>query len=46
MDGSAKWVRFKDMFFIHSWDPAGRLAYFYQEDLGDYANRGPVKAMP
>jgi prepilin-type N-terminal cleavage/methylation domain-containing protein len=46
MDGSAKWVRFKDMFFIHSWDPAGRLAYFYQEDLGDYGNRGPVKAMP
>jgi len=23
-----------------------RLAYFYQEDLGDYGSRGPVKAMP
>ncbi len=46
MDGSVRWVRFKQMYFIHSWDPAARLAYFYQEDLGDYGQRGPIKAGP
>ena len=46
MDGSARWIKFKDMFFIHSWDPAGRLSYFYQEDLGDYGKRNPLKAAP
>jgi prepilin-type N-terminal cleavage/methylation domain-containing protein len=35
MDGSARWVKFEDMLFIHSWNPNGtRDAYFYQEDLG------------
>ncbi|HOW66642.1 MAG TPA: type II secretion system protein [Candidatus Paceibacterota bacterium] len=35
MDGSARWVKFEEMLFIHSWNPGGgRDAYFYQEDLG------------
>ena len=35
MDGSARWVTFTKMLFIHSWSPGGsRDAYFYQEDLG------------
>ncbi|MCP5519006.1 MAG: type II secretion system protein [Verrucomicrobiales bacterium] len=35
MDGSARWVAFNKMLFIHSWSPGGsRDAYFYQEDLG------------
>ena len=37
MDGSAYWVPFNQMFFIHSWDVSGaRIAYFYQDDLGDF----------
>jgi prepilin-type N-terminal cleavage/methylation domain-containing protein len=35
IDGPARWYNFRDMLFIHSWDPGGRQAYFYQEDLGD-----------
>jgi prepilin-type N-terminal cleavage/methylation domain-containing protein len=38
MDGSARWVKFNDMFFIHSWDSANKMAFFYQDDLGDYTN--------
>ncbi|MCP5522208.1 MAG: type II secretion system protein [Verrucomicrobiales bacterium] len=35
MDGSARWVTYSKMLFIHSWSPGGsRDAYFYQEDLG------------
>jgi prepilin-type N-terminal cleavage/methylation domain-containing protein len=35
MDGSAKWTRFDQMLFIHSWNTDGsRDAYFFQEDLG------------
>jgi prepilin-type N-terminal cleavage/methylation domain-containing protein len=41
MDGSARWVRAKDMLFIHSWSPANRELYFYQEDLGDLQ---PIRA--
>jgi prepilin-type N-terminal cleavage/methylation domain-containing protein len=35
-DGSASWMRFERMLFIHSWDAGGsRDSYFYQEDLGE-----------
>ena len=36
MDGSARWVQFKQMLFIHSWNTTGaRDAYFAQDDLGE-----------
>ena len=36
MDGAARWIKFNQMLFIHSWDAGGsRDAYFYQEDLGE-----------
>ena len=36
MDGSVRWVIFKQMLFIHSWGTDGtRDAYFLQEDLGE-----------
>ena len=51
IDGSARWVAFENMFFIHSWSrsPKGladgsRQAFFFQEDLGEYGKHGPVKA--
>ena len=31
-DGSAQWVKIEKMRFLHSWDVAGRQAYFYQEE--------------
>lgn len=36
MDGSAYWVQFQKMFFLHSWNTSGaRDAYFFQEDVGE-----------
>ena len=35
IDGSARWVKARDMMFLHSWNVASRELYFYQEDLGD-----------
>ncbi len=51
VDGSARWVTFENMFFIHSWsqnaknwDEGTRQAFFFQEDLGEYGKHGPIKA--
>ena len=33
IDGSARWVKGKDMLFVHSWNVVREL-YIYQEDLG------------
>ena len=32
IDGSARWVRVREMYFLHSWNLSDRIAYFYQND--------------
>lgn len=40
VDGSAFWVKFEKMFYIHTWNTGGaRIAYFWQQDLGELSNR-------
>jgi prepilin-type N-terminal cleavage/methylation domain-containing protein len=40
MDGSARWMRFNQMLFIHSWNTGGsRDSYFIQDDLGELESR-------
>jgi prepilin-type N-terminal cleavage/methylation domain-containing protein len=47
MDGSARWIRFDTMLFIHSWDAGGaRDAYFFQQDLGDSLEKQRVRLKP
>jgi prepilin-type N-terminal cleavage/methylation domain-containing protein len=34
VDGSARWIKARDMLFIHSWAPGTRQLFFFQQDLG------------
>ncbi len=50
VDGSARWIPFDNMYFVHSWAQnspnwarSSRQAFFYQTDLGEYGKREPVK---
>ncbi len=46
-DGAARWVSFKQMLFIHSWDAGGsRDSYFLQDDLGDELEKQRAKLAP
>jgi hypothetical protein len=42
VDGSARWVKFKDMRFIHTWGVSSRQSFFYQRDLGAASNAPPA----
>jgi prepilin-type N-terminal cleavage/methylation domain-containing protein/prepilin-type processing-associated H-X9-DG protein len=33
-DGSARWIEFQQMYFMHSWDPSAARIFAYQEDWG------------
>ncbi len=51
IDGSARWVPFEKMYFVHSWSAnypkwahSSRQAFFFQEDLGEYGKREPIRA--
>lgn len=40
VDGAAYWVKFEKMYYIHTWNTSGsRIAYFWQQDLGELNNR-------
>ncbi|MEO0476078.1 MAG: prepilin-type N-terminal cleavage/methylation domain-containing protein [Planctomycetota bacterium] len=43
VDGSAKWVDFFEMTYNHTWSTGGsRIAYWFQEDLGEYEGFAPA----
>ncbi|MCC7375626.1 MAG: type II secretion system protein [Verrucomicrobiales bacterium] len=49
MDGSARWYKFQQMLFLHSWDAGGtRNSYIYQDDIGPEPEkqRGKILAKP
>jgi predicted type IV restriction endonuclease len=47
VDGSADWVPLFNMYYIHTWNTSGaRIAYFWQDDLGELDPASLSKAMP
>jgi len=49
VDGSAEWVPFEKMAFIHNWHGEGkwnRACYWYQRDLGDFDPPAEAMARP
>lgn len=47
VDGSARWVPFENMYFIQvqNWRNSACESFFFQDDLGDYGKREPIKAV-
>jgi hypothetical protein len=35
VDGSGRWVKSREMVYLHTWDTSNFEFYFYQDDLGD-----------
>jgi len=36
VDGSARWIKFGQMYYLHTWSADGtRISYFYQDDIPD-----------
>jgi len=47
IDGSARWVQFQKMLFLHSWAVNGsRDAYIFQEDLGEELQKSIERLRP
>lgn len=47
MDGSARWIAYRQMLFLHSWDAGGtRDAYMFQEDIGETLEKQRAKLAP
>ena len=47
VDGSARWVPFEKMYLIQrlrNWRRSSCQSFFYQDDLGEYGKRDPIKA--
>jgi hypothetical protein len=34
IDGSARWIKVQNLYRFHSWSPASRVCYFYQDPQG------------
>jgi prepilin-type N-terminal cleavage/methylation domain-containing protein len=47
IDGSGRWIKSRQMLYLHSWNPSDRELYFFQEDLGAMeAFRSSLKTIP